>query len=111
MAKADEIDVGKFTDWRGNEVKVGDLIAYPVTVGRSASIATGIVLRIWKKKHPYQDGAFNHRISVQPTDRASNHWRYSYKPDVPEKVSTLQFWDRAILLESAPAAGDDYSVD
>lgn len=98
--KNEEITFDAIVDWRGNETKPGDIVAYPYLSGRSAQLATGILDRIYLKASTH-GGTWETRLRVIPVDRS--WWNlYSSNPDTPyedRKPSTLMFWDRFILLE------------
>jgi hypothetical protein len=97
----DSIDFDAIYDWRGNLAKVGDIIAYPYLNGRSAMISTGILTRIYASVPKSYGSQFNTRLTVIPVDRS--YWNlWNSDPDTPiekRKPSTLQYWDRFILLE------------
>ena len=97
----DQIDYDAIVDWRGNEARIGDLVAYPYLSGRSAQISTGIITRIYAACPKSYGSDFQTRLQVVPLDRS--YWNlYSSNRDTPieeRKPTTLQYWDRFILLE------------
>lgn len=61
---ADELEIPDFVlDQRGDEVRVGDTIAYSVLLGRSASLSIGTVLGFQHTKSEYSTPYL--RIKVQ----------------------------------------------
>jgi hypothetical protein len=111
----------RWTDWRGNEYGIGDVIAYPQDQGSSSAyIVVARALDLWherqgdgssgwqwkriteekwaalseKDRHPHQ-GCTRPRIKVEVLDR-EGHW--------PRKnpVTTLHKDTHVILLEHAP---------
>lgn len=95
-----EMDFDSLLDWRGNEIVIGDVIAYPYLSGRSAAIATGVIERIYVKASSYGYSKWQCRLKVMPIERG--FWDSSEQGALPEdrRRSTLQFWDRCILLEA-----------
>ena len=87
-----------FDDIRGNSVEVGDIIAYSVLSGRSATMAVGKVLRIFKRKGTYSE-RMEPRLSVERMERTYGPTYGDKYGDGPSKPSTLKFWDRCVLVE------------
>lgn len=70
-----------FTDWRGREVRAGDLVAYPTMSGRSCQLAVGTVV----------SAAVNDKgelVSVEISPVATSRWeQYSSEPRYRNKVT------------------------
>lgn len=74
-----EKDIPEFVlDQLGQEVRVGDTIAYSVLLGRSASISIGTVLDIcWSKAPSYGVGEQELKVKVQGFEPWSE-WHEKY---------------------------------
>lgn len=97
----DVIEYDAIRDWRGNLAKPGDIVAYPYLSRRSAQISTGILKRIYAAVPKSYGSEYQTRLQVIPLDRSWwNLWSADRDTPVEDrKPSTLQYWDRFILLE------------
>lgn len=65
------------TDFRGNEINVGDAVFYPRSVGRSVEMQEGVVLEIkaYEDDHLLWNKAFDRELPVDEVN-----WRYRREP-------------------------------
>lgn len=91
----------KLLDLQGKEIKVGDKIAYPLTVGRSANMGIYEVLSIdWngRKDQVRIKGTYEWKEVEVPTVRAKL-LRASYAEQRSKDSTLLYAHERAVLLK------------
>lgn len=93
-------EVEYVTDWRGNEIRVGTLVLYPRTSGRSCEIQEGYVEQITpveRRKYNYDTREYEqvveYKYKILPTRNSRNFYRGEPKPvtiHIGDNVTSLE---------------------